>query len=120
MPNSNKKLLTEQLALILAKYQSKFSIEFRFFVGLIILYAPMTIGAVKMRKQNTVQKARDAKDARRLPERKVNEAYYKHTPGKEVPPEPEVAEVIKEEKIVMDEIKVGVKKRGPGRQKKSY
>lgn len=53
MPASNKKILTEQLALILAKYQTSFKVEYRLFAGLLILYSPMAIAAVQNRKKQT-------------------------------------------------------------------
>lgn len=61
IPAPNKKLLVEQLALILAKYQSKFKVEFLFFMGLIVIYAPVAIKSFQTRKLTTPKKKVDAK-----------------------------------------------------------
>lgn len=61
IPAPNKKLLIEQLALILAKYQSKFKVEFLFFLGLIVLYAPMGVKAFQTRKLTSPKKKVDTK-----------------------------------------------------------
>lgn len=53
MPAPNKKLLIEQLALVLAKYQSKFKIEFMLFMSFVVMYAPMAIESVRVRKAKT-------------------------------------------------------------------
>lgn len=52
MPAANKRLLVEQLALVLSKYQAKFKIEFMLFMGIIVLYAPMAIESIRRRKQS--------------------------------------------------------------------
>lgn len=105
MPSANRKLLVEQLALILAKYQAKFSIEFMFFMGLIIMYAPAFIAAAKNRKDNSKPR-KILKEASKLSESVTTETLT-----------PEV----KEEKIFSEgEIKVGMKKRKQGKQPKVY
>lgn len=55
LPATNKKLLIEQLTLVLAKYQSKFKIEFVFFMALIVMWSPMAVSAVQSRKENKIK-----------------------------------------------------------------
>lgn len=90
MVASDKKLLIEQLALILAKYQSKFKIEYTFFLGLIIMYAPMTVAAMQNRKKSkpVVVKQPKAENARIPIERTPTDPGYKHDETKDLPPVP--------------------------------
>ncbi len=53
MTADQKKTLSEQLALILGKYQASFKVEFTFFIALIVMSAPYAIASVKNRKKNT-------------------------------------------------------------------
>lgn len=115
MPERNKKLLVEQLTMILAKYQSKFKVEYMFFVGLLALYVPMGVGAIQNRKEVVATKKQKDKELRdAIPEKpplKPTEMYYKHKEGEEPDPLPE-----RKEEIVFDKIEVpGMKPKKPGR-----
>lgn len=48
----DKRTLSDQLALILCKYQAKFSIEFTFLLAIIVMYSGPTMAAFKNRKKN--------------------------------------------------------------------
>lgn len=113
LPASNRKLLTEQLALILAKYQSKFSIEFMFFMGLIVMYAPSFMASMANRKTNMIKGKKIAKElADKEKDKQPGDNYFRHNPEepKELPPTP-----------IKEEINVPViKKRRPGKQPKAY
>lgn len=126
MPERNKKLLTEQLTMILAKYQSKFKVEYMFFVGILALYVPMGVGAIQNRKtaiSDKKQKEKELKDAEKLlkdskPEKTPNDVGYRHKEGEQ--PEPIIE--TKTEKI-LEKIEVpGMKpkKDGRGARKRAY
>lgn len=117
MPKENKKLMTEQLALILSKYQSKFSVEFLFFSGLLVLYAPLAVGAVKNRKKEKKSERRESREENVVQERKPNEAYYRNDSAVSSP----VVEVVKEVKIIEEsQLKIPkIPKRRPGKQPKA-
>lgn len=123
MPASNKKLLIDQLALILAKYQTKFSIEFTFFVGLVLLYAPAALAANKNRKQNILLTKKAAKEEEKQasapPEKKPNEPYFKYKPEADILEKLEVKPDSIEKEKVFETIKFG-KKRKPGKQPKAW
>lgn len=53
LSNLKQQKLTKQLALILIKYQAKFSIEFMFLISIVILYIPAFLLAKSNRKENT-------------------------------------------------------------------
>lgn len=116
LPASNKKLLTEQLALVLAKYQTKFSIEFTFFMGLILLYAPSFLAAFSRRKENKkITKTR-------RDEKKVDQSHYRHIPEDDLPVEDNnenVKEEKKKDKILEREPRVPLK-RQKGKQPKAF
>lgn len=104
MPSSNKKLLTEQLALILSKYQSKFSVEFLFFSGLIVLYAPLAIGAVKNRKINKNMYVKKAEEKIKDKIIKEDSDYLKDTALSKKKIEVIEVKEVKEEKIEEEKI----------------
>jgi hypothetical protein len=52
LPEKKKEMLVYQLTLILTKYQAKFSIEFMFFLTIVIVYAPAFVKAKNNRKVN--------------------------------------------------------------------
>lgn len=121
LPSQNRKLLIEQLALILAKYQSKFSIEFMFLMGLFVLYAPAAISANKRKKEIAISKRRIDRQERQV-EKKPNESHYRHNPDK-YNPEQDVKEPEKEKEVKVEpeekEIKVPLKRKR-GTQPKAY
>lgn len=110
MPAENKKLLIEQLALILGKYQSKFKIEFVFFSSLFVLYAPAAISAFNKRKETSKIKKVKPEDRKENP-------WYKRDPEK-VAEKVEEKIIEKEKEKVVEEIKLP--KRKPGKQPKLY
>lgn len=109
MPAPNKKILIEQLALILSKYQAKFKIEFLFFMGLIVLYAPMGIAAVKHRKITTPKKKVVEEKKSQVIEQKIVNLQDEQKQSEEKQPE---------EKQQPKEGKVFVPKRPKGMQRK--
>lgn len=111
MPASNKRILTEQLTLILAKYQSRFKVEYMFFVGLLALYIPMGVGAVQNRKQ-VIAEQKKPKEQKQIQEREPKDQYYRHEEGKEP------VETIKKEATPLEKVEVPGKK--PGRKKRAY
>lgn len=127
MPERNKKLLTEQLTMILAKYQSKFKVEYMFFVGLLALYVPMGVASVQNRKEvnnDKKQKEKLLKDAERLlkeaePAKTAKEPFYRHKEGNE----PEKIELESEKIKPLEKIEIPagkLKKDNRGRRAKAY
>lgn len=123
MPERNKKLLTEQLTMILAKYQSKFKVEYMFFVGILALYVPMGVGAIQNRKEVVTakkQKDKELKDA--IPEKqplKPTDMGYRHKEGESPEPIPEKKEEVLE-KINVPGAKPKKIKDGRGPRPKAY
>lgn len=111
IPEANKKILSQQLAMILSKYQSKFKIEFVFLIGLVVMYSAPVIAAVENRKQKKIQAKRSSKIEN---EKTPDKPFYRHEP-------PTMAEANKEEKPeqkekevpTVDNVELPVKKRGP-------
>lgn len=112
MPEGNKKLLTEQLTLILSKYQSKFKVEYMFFVGLLALYVPMAHGAVQNRKEVN---AANKKPKEKIEERKPTEQFYRHEEGKQPEPLPE-----KKAEEPLKKVEVPGEKPKRGRRSKAF
>lgn len=110
----SRKMLSEQLALILTKYQQKFSIEFLFFMGLIVIYTPPTIAAIKMKNTKKSVKAHNDNMARER-EKQPSEAFYRYN-KEEYRPEPEV----KKQEEVLETLEVPIKKRNRGKQPKAF
>lgn len=82
LPAPNKKLLIQQLALILSKYQSKFKIEFIFFMGLVVMYSGPAITAWNTRKEKI--KLNPKKDTKTFKaEEKKSEEDNSSSDGKE-------------------------------------
>jgi len=55
LPAETKRQLSEQLALILVKYQVKFKIEFLFFITLVLAYMGPVAGSLKRRKNGPIE-----------------------------------------------------------------
>jgi hypothetical protein len=51
LPEKKKSMLSYQLSLILMKYQAKFSIEFMFFLTMVVVYIPAVMLAKKRKKE---------------------------------------------------------------------
>lgn len=106
LSKANKDILIEQLTLILAKYQSRFKVEFMFFISLVIMYAPAGIEAFKNRK--LTNKALPKKDSKQSMQQKVEELVSASKPS----------EKVEEKTTVVEETKVPFVKRNKGRQPK--
>lgn len=102
----NKEILIEQLTLILAKYQSRFKVEFMFFISLIIMYAPAGVEAFKNRK--LTNKALQKKDTKVSIQQKIEDLVSASKP----------VEKAEEKTTVVEETKVPFVKRNKGRQPK--
>lgn len=101
LPSPNKKILIEQLALILSKYQTKFKVEFLFLISLVVMYSAPAMAAYQMRK--------DKLNTRKQPEKTPDQPYYKHDSSKT-----ELEKTIVTEKIVDEPKKTPFKrKQGP-------
>lgn len=119
MPAPNKKILIEQLTLILSKYQSKFKIEFLFFMGLIVLYAPMGIASFKNRKLTSPKKK--VIETKEVKEEKRKESVTEASRSAEVETQNRIVNLQSQEEKQPKEGKVfvpGPKKRNKGMQPK--
>lgn len=114
MPAENKKLLIEQLALILGKYQSKFKIEFVFFSSLLVLYAPAAISAFNNRKKvgNALKAAKQNKP------KDPGTPYYSRQVAEEIEKSKNESLEEKPEEKIVEQIKLPKRKRGT--QPKAY
>lgn len=81
LPAADKKSLSDQLALILCKYQSKFSIEFTFLLAVIVIYSGPVMAAFRKKKENASQPKSEAKKEH------PDKAYKRHVPMSEPVPE---------------------------------
>lgn len=118
---SNKRILVTQLAMILSKYQSKFKIEFMFFIGIVMLYAPPAIAAFNNRKKQNKAIKEEKEKKIKLPgtphySKQVAEELIKQEIEKE---KPEEIKEKKEKEKILDNINVGVKRK-KGTQPKAY
>lgn len=81
LPAETKRQLTDQLALILVKYQVKFKIEFLFLMTIIIAYIGPVGGAIKNRKNpnREIRPGRQPKEKapeQKQPEQKQEEQFF--------------------------------------------
>lgn len=120
MPEPNKKLLSQQLALILGKYQSKFKIEFTFFAGIVLLYMPMGVAVFRARKEKKqlAKQAANEKIKNAIKEKEPTDMHYRHVENIE-PPIVEKQEPIIE-KIEIPGAKPEKNKGKGGRRPKAY
>jgi hypothetical protein len=80
-----KELLSGQLALILAKYQHKFKIEYSFLAGLLLIAGANVTQAVQDKKKNKAIKIEESKEIKtEKVEKKPGDEGYKHKPGANV------------------------------------
>lgn len=107
-----KDLLSGQLALILAKYQHKFKIEYSFLVGLLLIAGANVTQAVQDKKKNKALKPE--KQIVEKPEKKPNEPGYKHN-GEEIKPDVPPS---KPAQPILNEIEVP--SAPPEKQKRTY
>lgn len=84
MPKQSKEMLIEQLAILLSRYQSKFRVEFVFFMGLLLVWGPPTYAAIQSRKNNAKQTRADNRIKRKI-EEEVQQT--KPEPSSEIPVE---------------------------------
>lgn len=113
LEDAQKKILAQQLAFILSKYQSKFKIEFVFLIGLVVMYSGPVAAAIRNKKDNKIKDDRASRDARRLPEKKPGEPFYRHNSETPLEEQPKIEKVF-------EEIKVPMKKRKQGKQAKAF
>lgn len=98
LPVETKRQLSEQLALILVKYQVKFKIEFLFFITLVLAYMGPVGGALKHRK-SVMDGTGGPETNKRGKPLKTKDEPKKEEPTKEEPKkeEPKAEEVIPQE-----------------------
>lgn len=75
-----KQQLTEQLAMILCKYQVKFKIEFMLFLSIVVMYSAPALAAVKKRKET--KGVRPARQRIKTEEKKPEKEKVKETTKK--------------------------------------
>lgn len=66
MPKQSKEMLTEQLAIMLSRHQSKMRVEFVFLIGLMMVYSIPVYSAIQSRKNNNRQVRRDDRIKKKL------------------------------------------------------
>lgn len=77
-----KQQLTEQLAMILCKYQVKFKIEFMLFLSIVVMYSAPAIAAAKKRKET--KGVRPARQRIKTEEKKSEKEKQKEETKKEI------------------------------------
>lgn len=112
MLTEEKDLLSGQLALILAKYQHKFKIEYSFLVGLLLIAGANVTQAVQDKKKNKALKPE--KQIVEKHEKKPNEPGYKHN-GEEIKPDVPSSKPVQP---ILNEIEVP--SAPPEKQKRTY